>query len=76
MPDAAAMASALSGGHAPRLVAEADVEFQARFAELLSAAYADALRDVFLVSGSSGLLGALLVLFIVPTRSVFESVLP
>jgi hypothetical protein len=35
------------------------------FADLLAAAYADGLRDVFLACGAAGIAGALLVLWLV-----------
>jgi EmrB/QacA subfamily drug resistance transporter len=63
--DPSALASGLSGGQAPALVASADPAMRAGFADLLGAAYAEGLRDVFLACGAVGIVGGLLVLWLV-----------
>ena len=63
--DPSGLASALSAGQAPALVAGADPDMRAGFADLLGAAYADGLRDVFLACGVAGIVGGLLVLWLV-----------
>jgi hypothetical protein len=64
-PDPSGLASALSAGQAPQLVASADPAMRGGFADLLGAAYADGLRDVFLACGAAGIVGGLLVLLLV-----------
>ncbi len=67
--DPLGVATGLSAGQAPRLLAETAPGERAAFAELLGTAYADALRDVFLAAGVVGLLGALLVVVLVRAPS-------
>jgi hypothetical protein len=64
-PDPTATASALVAGQGGRLVAGAPVQGQAALADLLGGAYAEALRAVFLTAAGGGVLGALLVLWLV-----------
>jgi len=64
-PDPAGTASALSGGQAQQIIGSAPEQSRAGLAELLGAAYADGLRDVLLVAGAAGLVGALLVVLLV-----------
>ncbi|KQS66452.1 multidrug MFS transporter [Modestobacter sp. Leaf380] len=64
-PDPAGTASALSGGQAQQIVGSAPEEARAGLTDLLTAAYADGLRDVLLVAGAAGLVGALLVVLMV-----------
>jgi predicted MFS family arabinose efflux permease len=64
-PDAAGTASALSAGQAGQVVGAAPVADRGGLADLLGAAYADGLRDVFLVCGGTGIVGGLLVLLLV-----------
>ncbi len=63
--DPAGTATALSGGQAQQIIGSAPAESRAGLAELLGAAYADGLRDVLLVAGIAGLVGALLVVVLV-----------
>jgi EmrB/QacA subfamily drug resistance transporter len=71
-PDPAGTASALTAGQAGQLIGSAPAPDRAGVADLLAGAYAGGLRDVFLVSGAAGLVGAVLVLWLVrsaaPTR--------
>lgn len=64
-PDPAGTASALSGGQAQQIIGSAPEQARGGLTELLGAAYADGLRDVLLVAGALGLLGALLVVLMV-----------
>src|SRR4051794_36848217 len=59
------LASALSAGQAQKIVASADPGVRGRLAEVLAAGYADGLRDVFLACGVAGVVGGLLVLWLV-----------
>jgi EmrB/QacA subfamily drug resistance transporter len=63
--DPAGTASALTAGQAGELIGSAPAPDRAGLADLLAGAYADGLRDVFLVCGGAGVLGALLVLWLV-----------
>ncbi|MGY1631930.1 MFS transporter [Geodermatophilus sp. SYSU D01186] len=65
VPDPAGTAAALSGGQAPAILAGADPAARPALGELVSAAYADGLRDAFLACGAAGLLGGLLVFWLV-----------
>jgi EmrB/QacA subfamily drug resistance transporter len=58
-------ASVLSAGQAGRLVGSAPPAERGALADLLGGAYADGLRDVFLVCGTAGVVGGLLVLLLV-----------
>jgi len=64
-PDAEATATALSGGQAGQLVGQAPPDARGGLTELFATAYADGLRDVFLACGVAGLLGGLLVFWLV-----------
>jgi len=64
-PDPAGTEAALSGGQAQAVIGQAPPEARGALSQLLSAAYADGLRDVLLVSGAAGLVGALLVVLLV-----------
>jgi hypothetical protein len=71
-PDPAGTASALSAGQAGRLIGSAPAAEQARLADLLSGAYADGLRDVFLVCAAAAIVGGLLVLWLVRAAAPSE----
>jgi EmrB/QacA subfamily drug resistance transporter len=58
-------ASALTGGQAEQLIGAADPGSRGQLAGLLSEAYASGLREVFVVCGGAGLLGGLLVVWLV-----------
>jgi EmrB/QacA subfamily drug resistance transporter len=64
-PDPSGLASALSAGQAPKILAAADPAARGRLADLVAAGYADGLRDVFLACGVGGIVGGLLVLWLV-----------
>jgi EmrB/QacA subfamily drug resistance transporter len=64
-PDPAGTASALTAGQAGRVIGSAPPQQRGGLADLLGNAYADGLRDVFLVCGAAGLVGGLLVLWLV-----------
>ncbi|MBB3675777.1 MFS transporter [Modestobacter versicolor] len=64
-PDAPGTASALTAGQAGQLIGSAPAADRAGLADLLGTAYASGLRDVFLVCGGAGLLGGVLVLWLV-----------
>jgi EmrB/QacA subfamily drug resistance transporter len=72
-PAPAGTASALSAGQAPRLLAAAHPSARSGLAEALHAGFADGLREVFLACGLAGIVGGLLVLWLVraaaPTHS-------
>ena len=68
-PDAAGTASALSGGQSAQLVAAAPPEARSGLTELFAGAYADGLRDVFLACGAFGILGGLVVLWLVRSEA-------
>ncbi|MCW2508710.1 MAG: Major facilitator permease [Modestobacter sp.] len=63
--DAAGTASALTAGQAGQLIGSAPAQDRAGLADLLGSAYAGGLRDVFLACGAAGILGGLLVLWLV-----------
>ncbi|MCZ2819802.1 MFS transporter [Modestobacter sp. VKM Ac-2977] len=63
--DPADTASALTAGQAGQLVGSAPPADRAGLADLLGSAYASGLREVFLVSGGAGIVGGLLVLWLV-----------
>jgi MFS family permease len=65
VPDASGTASALTAGQAGQLVGAAPAQFRSQLADLLAAAYAGGLRDVFLVCGAAGIVGGLLVITLV-----------
>jgi hypothetical protein len=64
-PDAAATATALTGGAAPQLLDQASPEARGGLGDLFATAYADGLRDVFLACGAAGILGGVLVFWLV-----------
>jgi hypothetical protein len=64
-PDATGTASALTAGQAGQLIGSAPQPDRAGLADLLASAYAGGLREVYLVCGGVGLLGGLLVLWLV-----------
>jgi EmrB/QacA subfamily drug resistance transporter len=64
-PDPAGTASALTAGQAGQLIGSAPAQDRAGLADLLGNAYAGGLRDVFLVCGGAGIVGGLLVLWLV-----------
>jgi len=59
------LASALSAGQAQKIIGSAGPQGRARLTDLVGAAYADGLREVFLACGIAGLVGGLLVLLLV-----------
>ena len=67
--DPAGTATALSGGQAAELVAAAPPDARGGLTELFAAAYADGLRDVFLACGAAGVLGGLLVFWLVRSKA-------
>jgi len=64
-PDPSGTASALTAGQAGALIGSAPAADRAAVADLLGSAYASGLRDVFLLCGAAGVVGALLVLWLV-----------
>jgi len=58
-------AAALTAGQAGQLIGSAPAQQRAGLADLLGAAYAGGLRDVFLVCGAAGIVGGLLALWLV-----------
>jgi hypothetical protein len=64
-PDPSGTASALSAGQAPKLLGAADPAARAGLADALGSGFADGLREVFLACGLAGIVGGLLVLWLV-----------
>ncbi|SDE92527.1 drug resistance transporter, EmrB/QacA subfamily [Blastococcus fimeti] len=64
-PDPSGTATALSAGQAPGIIAEADPQARAGLADALGSGYAAGLDGVFLAAGLAGLVGGLLVLWLV-----------
>jgi hypothetical protein len=64
-PDPSGLATALSAGQAPKILAAADPGAREQLADVLASGYADGLRDVFLACGVAGIVGGLLVLWLV-----------
>jgi EmrB/QacA subfamily drug resistance transporter len=64
-PDPSGTASALVAGQAGRIIGHVPGQQRGAAAQLLGNAYADGLREVFLVSGAVGIVGGLLVLWLV-----------
>src|SRR4051794_31428666 len=64
-PDPAGTASALSAGQAPKLLAAVDPSARSGLADAPSSGFAAGLRDVFLACGLAGIVGGLLVLWLV-----------
>ncbi|MBY3551918.1 MFS transporter [Modestobacter lapidis] len=65
VPDPSGTATALTGGQTAEIVDQAPPEARAGLADLLATAYADGLRDVFLACGAAGILGGVLVFWLV-----------
>ncbi|WP_222267595.1 MFS transporter [Modestobacter marinus] len=63
--DPSGTASALSAGQAGAVIGGAPPEQRAAVADLVAATYADGLRDVFLLCGAAGIVGGLLVVWLV-----------
>jgi predicted MFS family arabinose efflux permease len=63
--DPSGTASALTAGQAGQIIGSAPAQSRGELADLLAAAYAGGLRDVFLVCGIAGILGGLLVVLLV-----------
>ena len=64
-PDPSGTASALSAGQAPKLLAAAEPGTRSGLADALGSGFADGLREVFLACGLAGIVGGLLVLWLV-----------
>jgi EmrB/QacA subfamily drug resistance transporter len=64
-PDPSGVASALSAGQAPALLSGTDPAARAALADALGTGFADGLREVFLACGLAGIVGGLLVLWLV-----------
>src|SRR5206468_1726994 len=64
-PNPSGTASALSAGQAPRLLAAAHPSARSGLADALGAGFAQGLRDVFFACGLAGIVGGLLVLWLV-----------
>ena len=71
--DPSGTAAALVAGQAGRIVGQAPGAQRAALAQLLDSAYADGLRDVFLVAGAAGIVGALLVLWLVRAEAPHQA---
>jgi predicted MFS family arabinose efflux permease len=63
--DPSGTASALSAGQAPAIIGGAPPQARGGLTDLLGSAYADGLRELFLACGAAGILGGLLVLWLV-----------
>ncbi|MCW2677834.1 MAG: Major facilitator permease [Modestobacter sp.] len=63
--DPSGTASALTAGQAGQIIGSAPVQSRGALADLLAAAYAGGLRDVFLVCGAAGIVGGLAVVALV-----------
>jgi hypothetical protein len=72
-PDPAGTASALSAGQAPRLLDAADPAARSGLTDALKAGFADGLREVFLACGLAGIVGGLLVLWLVRATAPADS---
>jgi EmrB/QacA subfamily drug resistance transporter len=64
-PDPSGTASALTAGQAGQIIGSAPAQSRGELADLLAAAYAGGLRDVFLVCGAAGIVGGLAVVALV-----------
>ena len=64
-PDPSGLASALSAGQAGKVAAAVPPQARAQVLSTLGSAYADGLREVFLVCGIAGIIGGVLVLLLV-----------
>jgi EmrB/QacA subfamily drug resistance transporter len=65
VPDPSDVASALSAGQAPVLLSSTDPAARSSLADALAGGYANGLREVFLACGLAGIVGGLLVLWLV-----------
>jgi hypothetical protein len=65
VPDPSGTASMLVAGQAGRIIGAAPAPARAGLADLLGGAYAEGLRWVFLACGAAGIVGGLVVLFLV-----------
>jgi predicted MFS family arabinose efflux permease len=65
VPDPSGAASALSAGQAPALIGGAEPQARAGLTDVLGSAYAEGLRELFLACGAAGIVGGLLVLWLV-----------
>jgi hypothetical protein len=72
-PNPSGLASALSAGQAPKILASASPQARGQLADVLSSGYADGLRDVFLACGIGGIVGGLLVLWLVRAAAPTDS---
>jgi hypothetical protein len=72
-PNPSGLASRLSAGQAPKILASADPGARGQLAHVLSSGYADGLRDVFLACGMGGIVGGLLVLWLVRAAAPTEA---
>ena len=72
-PDPSDLASALSAGQAPKVLAAADPGMRGQLADALAAGYADGLRDVYLACGIGGVIGGLIVLWLVRAAAPTDS---
>ena len=72
-PHPSATASALSAGQAPKLLGAAPAAVRSGLADALGAGFADGLRDVFLACGLAGIVGGLLVLWLVRAAAPTDS---
>jgi EmrB/QacA subfamily drug resistance transporter len=71
--DPAGTASALSAGQAPVLLSSADPAARSGLADALGTGFAEGLREVFLACGLAGIIGGLLVLWLVRAAPPGES---
>jgi EmrB/QacA subfamily drug resistance transporter len=67
------LASALSAGQAPKILAGADPHARAKLADLLASGYADGLREVFLACGLAGIVGGVLTILLVRAAAPTEA---
>jgi hypothetical protein len=72
-PDPSRTASALSAGQAPRILAAVDPSARSGVADALHAGFAHGLREVFLACGLAGIVGGLLVLWLVRAAAPTEA---
>ncbi|HEY0509312.1 MAG TPA: MFS transporter [Blastococcus sp.] len=72
-PDPSGTALALSAGQAPALIGGAEPPARAGLADVLGSAYADGLRELFLACGAAGVVGGLVVLWLVRSAPPSEA---
>jgi len=72
-PHPSATASALSAGQAPKLLGAAPPAARSGLADAFGAGFADGLREVFLACGLAGIVGGLLVLWLVRAAAPTDS---